>query len=385
MLSFKTFEDFARPFATLGLVGLLAFSVSACTEAKTEPVAAVRPVKVVEIASADTTRSLQYSGTVKARTEMNQGFRVAGKIVEREVNIGDRVKPGDVLARIDATDYALAVKTAEANLAATQKQVDTAELARNRAQELFGKKFASQAQLDEAQLGYQQAVAARDAATSSLQQAKNQVAYTELKADRKGIVTTIGADTGQVVGIGTPVVTVAVDGEKEIQIAVPETEISHFKPGQGVDVGFWTDDKLSLPGKVREVAGSADPQSRTFSVRVSLADDARVLLGMTATVEAKVAAKQNLASVPLEALAKKDGGTIVWVADRATSSVHARPVTVADFAPGGVHIAKGLQAGDLVVAAGTQFMSENLKVKLPDAATEQADALHAAEVTSALR
>jgi RND family efflux transporter MFP subunit len=385
MLSFKTFEDFARPFATLGLVGLLAFSVSACTEAKTEPVAAVRPVKVVEIASADTTRSLQYSGTVKARTEMNQGFRVAGKIVEREVNIGDRVKPGDVLARIDATDYALAVKTAEANLAATQKQVDTAELARNRAQELFGKKFASQAQLDEAQLGYQQAVAARDAATSSLQQAKNQVAYTELKADRKGIVTTIGADTGQVVGIGTPVVTVAVDGEKEIQIAVPETEISHFKPGQGVDVGFWTDDKLSLPGKVREVAGSADPQSRTFSVRVSLADDARVLLGMTATVEAKVAAKQNLASVPLEALAKKDGGTIVWVADRATSSVHARSVTVADFAPGGVRIAKGLQAGDLVVAAGTQFMSENLKVKLPDAATEQADALHAAEVTSALR
>ncbi|MGB3897703.1 MAG: efflux RND transporter periplasmic adaptor subunit [Mesorhizobium sp.] len=385
MLSFKTFEDFVRPFATLGLVGLLAFSVSACTEAKTEPVAAVRPVKVVEIASADTTRSLQYSGTVKARTEMNQGFRVAGKIVEREVNIGDRVKPGDVLARIDATDYALAVKTAEANLAATQKQVDTAELARNRAQELFGKKFASQAQLDVAQLGYQQAVAARDAATSSLQQAKNQVAYTELKADRKGIVTTIGADTGQVVGIGTPVVTVAVDGEKEIQIAVPETEISHFKPGQGVDVGFWTDDKLSLPGKVREVAGSADPQSRTFSVRVSLADDTRILLGMTATVEAKVAAKQNLASVPLEALAKKDGGTIVWVADRATSSVHARPVTVADFAPGGVRIAKGLQAGDLVVAAGTQFMSENLKVKLPDATTEQADALHAAEVTSALR
>jgi len=385
MLSFKTFEDFVRPFATLGLVGLLAFSVSACTEAKTEPVAAVRPVKVVEIASADATRSLQYSGTVKARTEMNQGFRVAGKIVEREVNIGDRVKPGDVLARIDATDYALAVKTAEANLAATQKQVDTAELARNRAQELFGKKFASQAQLDVAQLGYQQAVAARDAATSSLQQAKNQVAYTELKADRKGIVTTIGADTGQVVGIGTPVVTVAVDGEKEIQIAVPETEISHFKPGQGVDVGFWTDDKLSLPGKVREVAGSADPQSRTFSVRVSLADDTRILLGMTATVEAKVAAKQNLASVPLEALAKKDGGTIVWVADRATSSVHARPVTVADFAPGGVRIAKGLQAGDLVVAAGTQFMSENLKVKLPDATTEQADALHAAEVTSALR
>src|SRR6185312_534276 len=124
----------------------------------------------------------------------------------------------------------------------------------------------SQADLDGATLGYQQAVATRDAAASALQQAQNQVGYTELKTDRSGIVTAIGADSGQVVGVGTPVVTVAVDGEKEIQIA-----------------------------------GSADPQSRTFSVRVSLPDDPRVLLGMTATVEATVGTKRPLASVPLEA------------------------------------------------------------------------------------
>ena len=123
---------------------------------------------------------------------------------------------------------------------------------------------------------------------------------------------------------------------------------------------------MRLAGKVREVAGSADPQSRTFSVRVSLPDDPRVLLGMTATVEATVGTKRPLASVPLEAMAEKDGKPIVWVADRDTSTVHSRSVTVADFAPDGVRVAKGLQPGDLVVAAGTQFMSENLKVKLPD-------------------
>lgn len=385
MFSFRDVTSVSRPLATLGLLGILAVSVSACSEAKTEPVAIVRPVKVVEIARADTTREFQYSGTVKARTEMNQGFRVAGKIVERLVDIGDRVEPGDTLARIDPTDYALAVKTAEANLSAAEKQVETVRLTQKRAEELFGKKFASQAQLDEAQLGYQQALAARDAASSSLQQAKNQVAYTDLKADRKGIVTIIGADTGQVVGVGTPVVTVTVDGEKEIQIAVPETEISHFRPGQTVNVGFWTDDRLRLAGKVREVAGSADPQSRTFSVRISLTDDPRVLLGMTATVAASVPTSQSLATVPLEALAKKDGNTIVWVADRATSTVHPRIITVTDFAPDGVRVAQGLQPGDLVVAAGTQFMTENLKVKLPDLAVSQAEEPVSTQATSALR
>jgi RND family efflux transporter MFP subunit len=385
MLSFRTFEAVARPFATLGLLGLLAVNVSACSEAKTEPVTTVRPVKVLEIAKANTTREVQYSGSVKARTEMNQGFRVAGKIVERLVDIGDKVNPGDVLARIDATDYALAVHTAEANLMAAEKQVETLRLTQGRAQELFGKKFASQAQVDEAQLGYQQAIAARDAAASSLQQAKNQVAYTELKADRRGIVTAISADTGQVVGVGTPVASVAVDGEKEIQIAVPETDISHFKQGQAVKVGFWTDDQLRLAGKVREVAGSADPQSRTFSVRVSLGDDPRVLLGMTATVEAVVATTRPLASVPLQALAEKDGKPIVWVADRDTSTVHARAVTVADFAPDGVRVAQGLQPGDLVVAAGTQFMTENLKVKLPAAILSQEEQPVAMQATSALR
>jgi RND family efflux transporter MFP subunit len=385
MPSFKTFKGVARPFATLGLLAILAASVSACSEAKTEPAATIRPVKVVEIAKADANREFDYSGEVKARTEMNLGFRVAGKIVERLVDIGERVNPGDVLARIDATDYALAVKTAEANLAAAEKQAETARLAQSRAQELFGKKFASQAQLDEAQLSSQQALAARDAAASSLQQAKNQVGYTELKADREGIITAIGADTGQVVGVGTPVVTVAVDGEKEIQIAVPETDISHFSPGQAVKVSFWTDDQLRLPGKVREVAGSADPQSRTFSVRVSLADDPRVLLGMTATVAATVAAKRPMASIPLEALAQKDGKAVVWVADRDTSTVQARAVPVADFAPDGVRVAQGLQPGDLVVAAGTQFMSENLKVRLPDEVQSQETQPVAMQETSVLR
>lgn len=367
MLSFKTFNASLRPFARLMLLAGLGVGVAACTEAKTETVAeVVRPVKVVEIANADATRKLDYSGTVKARTEMNLGFRVAGKIIERHVDIGDRVKPGDLLARIDPTDYELAVTTADANLAAAERQVETASFAMKRAEQLFAKKFSPQADLDTATLAYQQAVATRDAARSSRRQAANQVGYAELRTDQGGMVTSIGADRGQVVAIGTPVVTVAVDGEKEIQIAVPESDISHFRPGQPVAVGFWTDDRLRLDGKVRELSGSADPLSRTFSVRVSLPDDPRVLLGMTATVAATVAIDRPLISVPIEALAEKAGKKIVWVVDRDQATVHAREVEVTDFGPDGVRVASGLQPRDLVVAAGTQFMAENLKVKLPE-------------------
>ncbi|WP_376745842.1 efflux RND transporter periplasmic adaptor subunit [Sinorhizobium psoraleae] len=356
----------------------IAAALSACSEEKVETKEVIRPVKVVEIVGGGNQRELDYSGSVKARTEMNLGFRVNGKITERLVNIGDRVKPGDLLARVDPTDYQLAVKSAEATLAAAEKQVETTALTRMRAEQLFTKEFSSKAELDQAALLYDQAVSTRDAAASSLDQAKNQVTYTDLKSDQNGIVTAINADIGQVVGTGTPVVTVAVDGEKEVQIAVPEMEISEFKPGKTVKAHFWSDEALVLDGKVREVSGSADQQSRTFSVRVSLPTDPRVLLGMTATIEA-VANSQPSVSIPLSALAEKDGRKIVWVVDRDSSTVHARDVKLAEFTGDGVRVAEGLGQGDLVVAAGTQFMTEDLKVKLP-AAEQQAALTETGEV-----
>ncbi|MBB4171351.1 MULTISPECIES: efflux RND transporter periplasmic adaptor subunit [unclassified Rhizobium] len=372
MISLKTVQ--LPSFASLALLGAVALAVSGCSEEKkAETKEIIRPVKVVEIAEAGDTRSLDYSGAVKARVEMNLGFRVAGKITDRRVNIGDRVKPDDLLAEIDPTDYELAVKTAEANLAAAEKGVGTADLANKRAQQLFDKSVTAKSQMEQAALSYDQAVSTRDAAASSLDQAKNQVAYTELKADRNGIVTSISADTGAVVAAGTPVVTVALDGEKEVQIAVPENDVAQFKPGKTVKASFWSDSKLVLDGKVREVSGSADAQSRTFSVRVSLPTDDRVLLGMTATIEAAIGNAETNVAIPLSALAERDGKKIVWVVDRNASTVHAREVKVAEFTGGGVHVADGLKTGDLVVAAGTQFMTENLKIKLPEQQSAQAE------------
>ncbi|KRB32283.1 MULTISPECIES: efflux RND transporter periplasmic adaptor subunit [Mesorhizobium] len=356
------------PVAGLVVAGL---TLAGCSQEKAEVKEIIRPVKVVEIAQAHDTRTLSYSGSVRARTESALAFRVNGKITERLVDIGQHVAPGDVLARIDPTDYDLSVKSAQAALDAAERQVETTELARKRAEQLFAKNFSPKSQLEQATLTYDQAVATRDSARSSLAQAKNQVGYTDLKADKDGIVTAVNADVGQVVGSGAPVVTVAVDGEKEVLIAVPEMEIAEFKPGKPVKAGFWSDNTLTLDGKVREVAGSADPQSRTFAVRVSLPNDQRVLLGMTANIEASAANEKQLVSIPLSALAEKDNQSIVWTVDRGADTVHARPVKVAKFAADGVRVAEGLNPGDIVVAAGTQFMTENLKVKLAGGIAQQ--------------
>ncbi|MDX8515652.1 efflux RND transporter periplasmic adaptor subunit [Mesorhizobium captivum] len=375
--------------AGLPVAGLViaALGLAGCSQEKAAVVQEViRPVKVVEIGEAQTTRQLDYSGSVRARTEMNLGFRIAGKVTERLVDIGQHVNEGDVLARVDPSDYELSVKSAEASLDAAERQVETVDLARKRAEQLYAKNFAPKSQLDQATLSYDQAVATRDAARSTLAQAENQVHYTDLKASKAGIVTAISADIGQVVGAGTPVMTVAVDGEKEVLIAVPEMDIAGFRRGKEVKASFWSDDALTLEGKVREVAGSADPQSRTFAVRVSLPNDPRVLLGMTANVGATVGSKAQLVSIPLTAMAEKDGKHIVWTVDRASDTVHPRPIKIANFTADGVAVAEGLKQGDVVVAAGTQFMTENLKVKFSgDVAQQSASAEGDVATTSSLR
>ncbi|WP_113167111.1 efflux RND transporter periplasmic adaptor subunit [Hyphomicrobiales bacterium] len=364
--SFVAARHFSSALKGVAVAAAL-LSLAACSEEKkAEAPEIVRPVKVTQIGAPDEGRKLVYSGSVRARTEMNLGFRVAGKITERLVDVGDRVTPGEVLARIDSTDYKLDLGSAEADLASATKQVEISGLALRRAETLAAKDVTSKSQLEQAQLSSEQALAQRDSAQSALEKARNQVAYSELKSDRDGIVTAVSADRGQVVSTGTSVVTVAVDGEKEVQIAVPEMDVSHFKPGDGVKARIWSSADLVIDGKVREVAQSADAQSRTFAVRVSLPADPKILLGMTASIETFAGNAVKAFAIPLAALSKKGDQPIVWVVDRGKGIVASRPVKVADFSDDGVRISEGLAEGDLIVSAGTQFMKDDMKVKLPE-------------------
>ncbi len=363
------------------LIGLslltTAVLASGCSDEESKAEAIVRPVKVIEVVAGESGRKLEYSGAVKARYEINLAFRVNGKITERPVDVGDRVRPGNLLARLDAADYELAVTRAEADLRSAVKQVGTLKLFKQRAETLYAKNAASKAELDQRTLAYDQALSTEQSAISALEQAKNQVAYTRLHADMAGIVTAVNGEPGQVVGSGTPVVTVAMDGEKEVQVAVPETEITNFAAGAAVKVRFWSQQGMVLDGTVREVAGSADPRSRTFSVRVRIPDGPRVLLGMTATVETQVGGGPAGFDIPVSALAEKDGNPVVWVVERASDTVRPRSVRLGEFSDNGVVVSEGLSPGEMVVSAGTQFMRDGMKVKV-SAADAQQTAVNAA-------
>ena len=355
----------------------LAFALSACTKETARAPEPVRPVKVVKVEPTATTREIVFSGSVKARTDAGLGFRVGGKMVERLVNVGDHIGPGQLLARLDTADLTLAVRGAEASVNSAQSRRDVAEsaLARNRA--LFAKGFIAQSVLDGHKLEFDQAVAALNAAISARDEAVNQAAYSDLKADAAGIVTEVHADVGQVVGAGSPVLTVARDGDKEAAIAVPENEIRFFAVGNNLAAHFWADPAIVLTGTVREVSGSADPVSRTFAVRVSLPADPRVRLGMTATLSAEVAADGGGIVVPTASLTEREGASIVWIVDPVSQTVTPRNVETEGFAADGIRIASGLQAGDFVVTAGTQFMTAGKKVRFTNAPASGVAALAA--------
>ena len=369
---------FARRLAIFPVLAASALILAACQEKVAEAPEPVRPVKVTEVAPRAETRRISYSGSVKARSEANLGFRVGGKVVARLVDIGDQVTPGTVLARLDTADLALSLKSAEAQLASAQAQLEVASSAFERNKTLFARGFTSKSTLDDRKLAFDQAQSALDAARSTRDQALNQTAYSELKSDVAGIVTAAEAEAGQVVAAGSPVVVVARDGEKEVAIAIPESEIRFFQVGDRLAVRYWANPALHQTGTVREIAGSADPASRTFAVRVALPDDPAVRLGMTAALDADVPVDAAGIVVPLAALTELDGSPTVWVVNTASKTVNPRKIETNSFAEDGVRIADGLQPGEWIVTAGAQFMTPGKPVRFDDKVAAAMAASHPA-------
>jgi len=335
----------------LGLAAAVPLAGCKQEEVADKATEAVRPVKTMTITAADETRTMRYSGSVRARVETALGFRVPGKIAERRVDIGGRVEPGQVLARLDPTDLELALKAAEANVQAARSREKVAEDGLARARSLNAKGFVADANLDRAQLEADQAVAALDAAISTRDQAANQMAYADLLADAEGIVTDIRADVGQVVAAGQPVMRIARPEEKEIAVVVPEGRIATLKEATEIMVGFWALPEVQVRGRLREISPAADPVTRTYAARIALIDPpATVHLGMSARVGIGSAASSAPIVVPLAAVVDRGQGPAVWVV--ADNKAQRRPVDVLQFREDGVLIGKGVSAGDLIVVSG---------------------------------
>jgi RND family efflux transporter MFP subunit len=327
---------------------------------------AVRPVKIAVVEAAARGRTLTYSGVVRPRIESAVGFRVAGKIVERTVNVGDRVEVGQVIARLDDTDLKLAENSAKAAVASARTRRDVASDNLERAKPLLPQGFISKAVYDSRRNELDAAASALDTAEAQLRQATNAVSYATLMADKAGIVTAVTAEPGQVVSTGQPVITLADAGETEIAVAVPEQDAGRLSLGQRAKITLWARPRLSTGGRIREIAGQADAASRTYAVRIAVGASPQAMrLGMTATVALRIEDEAAAMVVPLAALTESNGSPVVFVVDRVDKAVRLTPVAVGGIANEGVRIVSGLQAGDMVVIAGVQFLRDGMRVRLP--------------------
>jgi multidrug efflux system membrane fusion protein len=352
----------SRYMLTLALAGSLALAACSKNEAPLEP---VRSVKVMTV-GVDTLKSgYEFAGEVRPRVESRLGFRVAGKIVKRQAELGQRVKAGQVLAQLDPRDYQLAADAARAQLAAASTNRDLAAADFKRYATLREQNFISGAELERRETSQKAAQEQFDQAKAQLASQGNQAGYTNLVADVSGVVTAVEAEPGQVVSAGTPVVRIAQDGPRDVVFSVPEDKVAAIKPGSEVAVRVWASG-TTLAGKVREVAASADPVTRTYPIKVSLDASATPALGSTVYVspQALSHAGTPVIKLPTTALRKEGQGTAVWVLDKATMTLKSQPVQIATADGNDAVIAAGLQPGMLVVSAGVHVLSPGQKVAI---------------------
>lgn len=336
----------------------------------TEEVPAEKPVRPVLTAQVQIQTYWQhhtYSGEIGARHETDLGFRVAGKLVERAVEVGDRTAPGDVLARLDPEDYGLQLMEAEAQLAAARAEMEKARADLKRYASLLKRKLVSEADYQDFRNAFNVATARERQAKASVAVARNQAAYTELKAGRDGIVTAVEAEQGQVVAAGQTVVRLALCCEKEAVISVPENRLDEMRGAEEVLTSLWAVPGSSYTGKVREISPGADPVTRTYRVRVSLPEAGEeVQFGMTASVRISRRLHDQVALLPATALYQQDGAPAVWILDPDTMTVALRPVTVAEYRQDGVLLSNGVAEGETIVAAGVHMLVAGQRVRLPD-------------------
>jgi RND family efflux transporter MFP subunit len=347
-----------------GAVAYTAGSITPPTPV-TPPTASHLPLVVrVKKVTADAPASEQtYSGIVRARYETDLAFRVGAKIVSRHVEVGQRVAAGTLLFRLDATDYRLVVKAAEADLAAAEAEVVQSAAEHDRQLRSVRSGAGSSSDLDKARSAREVAVGRRDRAKEAVTLAKNRLAYCDLSADADGIVTVLTAEAGQVVTEGQVVARLARDGEREAVISLPENQVIAAKAARA-EVTLWSAPGESFPAALRELSPVADPVTRTYQARFTILNAGpRVALGMTATVHIIPSTAATGYALPLSSLLRTGGRPAVWVVDRATGRITLVPVEVREYRHETVVLSTGVKPGQLVVTAGVQKLDPAVTVR----------------------
>ena len=352
------------PLSALSALAL-ALLLAACGNKanESEPERAVRTVLVNE-SSAGAVR--EYAAEIQARFESRLGFRVGGKIVKRFVKLGEHVKPGQPLMQIDAQDLRLAHAAANAGVTAARTNRDLAAADYKRYIDLYKQGFISAAELEHRDGAFKAAQAQLEQAKAQMDVQNNQVGYAVLSADAAGVITSVDAEEGVVVAAGMPVLGLAQDGPRDVVFAVPEDQIGGLRAIAGqpgaLRMRLWGGQGELLPLSLREVAGAADPVTRTFLVKAD-AGKADLHLGQTATALLEMPRREQIVKLPLSAVLEERGRSSVWVLDPGSMTVKPRPVQIAGADGNEVLVAGGLKPGEEVVTAGVHVLTAGQKVR----------------------
>ncbi len=359
--------------ATHGALAAALVLLAGCS--KPVPVAEdIRPVRAMTVAPARATTVAELSGEVRPRIESKLGFQVAGRIISRRVEVGQRVAVGEVLATLDAADYKLSAAASGAQLLSAQVDRDQQRTDYKRFEDLYRQGFISAADLErrKSQLDAAEAKYTQSAAQANV--SGNQETYATLGAAQAGVVTGVDAEVGQVVAAGQSVIRVAQTSEKEVAITIPENRLEALRLIRDVRVSLWAGGG-ELKGRVREIAPIADPATRTYPARITLLSaPASVALGMTATVTFEAPLPLPIIALPMQALLREDNATYVWLLDSTNMTVRRSAIEVATVSGNDLVIARGVQPGDRVITAGVHLLKDGQKVKVVESATESAPA-----------
>jgi multidrug efflux system membrane fusion protein len=348
---------------TLGLAVSLTGCLETASQARTKQ-EVVRPARVAEVAYRSETQKLTLAGVVAPRYETNLGFRVAGKVIAREIEVGSAVQPGQVLARLDDADYRHAVDNARAALAAADADHARAKADLDRYAQLRGGTAFVPQTFDQRQATANTAQARLEQARTQLALAENNLSYTVLTADVAGVVTALQAEVGQVLAQGQAMMRLAQTVELEVLVSVPEQRLASVRETAQVNFELWSDPGKHYTAQLRELSPSADPATRTYPARFTMVEKPGFVgMGMTATLTLARESNRPLAELPLSAIYQQGKEAAVWVVDRASGKVALRPVSVARMRDDSVLIGSGITAGELVVIAGVHKLEDGQTVR----------------------
>src|SRR5580698_582183 len=362
MFARSILSGYSRLLAGVTLAAI-AITLAGCNDKVAEKVTPSRPVLVATVHYEPESPERSFVGTIKPRIETDMGFRVSEKVAKRLVEVGQTVDLGQPLATLDEIDLKLQAEQAEAEFSAATGVLAQAAAAEQRAKDLRAKGWATDAQLDQAKAAADEARARLDRADRSVELTKNSLSYATVVADTRGVVTATMIEPGQVVAAGQASIRVARLGEKEAVVAIPETLLNRAKSGVAT-VTLWSDADKKYAAKLREVAPSADPATRTYLAKFSMPDAGdNVSLGMTATLTLSDPQSDRVARLPLSALYSQGGDPSLYVVDD-KGAISLKPVAVKSYDSNCVVIASGVEEGAKIVVLGVQKLDPGQKVRV---------------------